>query len=286
MAREAVTVTANGSVRRYGREGFATSDDFDGGTESVVALNDTTDQIPGIPLKHHKVVSGVLTEMDSGEKTTVDATIPTILYHQPQIVETDRDPTGADDLTKGFFDGAEWKNSITSSIFVLKDSQPAGSASWVNITSGGGGSLGYIQLLRTTSYTLTDSAAQVTFDTTVQDSGDLFSHNGSGTLTALVSGKIRFQFDAAFTLTSGTITGRGRLMMYTASGGSYSIVSGAQSTTRISTTINEGVLNFQWADDVVSGHTYRIYGMRSEGTATIVLDAAKVRWHAHLLEAA
>ena len=73
MTYNAVTLTANGSLIRWGGSDFLNDGQFDGGTETYTA--DVGHKIDGLALKYHKIVGGVLVEMTAGEKTTVDGAI-------------------------------------------------------------------------------------------------------------------------------------------------------------------------------------------------------------------
>lgn len=285
MAREAVIDTATGSVKRIGREGFATSDDFDGGTETVVALNDTTDFVAGVLIKHHKVVTLVLTEMTQGEKDTVDATFPTILESRHQVVFTDRDPNNTDDVTKGLFDGASWFNETTETVFVLQDDAPAGSAVWVNVSTSGGG-ISHIQVVLTIDHAIPTSAALIPYDTIISDSGNLFTFDSAGTLTASVSGKVWFRAETNYHVTSGSTSYRAITAVYESTGGPYTLVPFSESRNRNTSSMEEGCFATAIPIDVASGNTYQVHLWRDAGTANGTAPADMVRFTAYLLEAA
>jgi hypothetical protein len=73
MARNCVEENASGKVLRYGVEIFNLSDDFDGVNETYHA--DCGLLTPGVILAHHKVVTGIITEMTQEEKDVITAAI-------------------------------------------------------------------------------------------------------------------------------------------------------------------------------------------------------------------
>lgn len=75
MARNAVTDTATGYVKRHGFCDFTTDGSFDPGTETQAAVADDTEPPAGVPLYHVKVAAGLFAEMAAGEKTAVDAAL-------------------------------------------------------------------------------------------------------------------------------------------------------------------------------------------------------------------
>jgi len=75
MARNAVTDTALGYVKRHGWCDFLADGGFDALTETQAALNDETLPPAGVLLRYVKVVAGAFVEMDAGEKATVDAAL-------------------------------------------------------------------------------------------------------------------------------------------------------------------------------------------------------------------
>lgn len=284
MAREAVIDTTTGSVRRIGREGFATSDDLLG-SESVVALNDTTDFTPGVQIKHHKVVAAVLTVMSGAEQTTVDATFPTLLGHRAQFVKETRGPTDNDDLGKGLFPGARWLRRDTKTIFWMR-TNTLGAAIWDELGAGGSNVIEFISAVKTTSHTIPTSPATVAFDTIIEQSTSApFTHDGSGTFTAVRSGLIQFDMEMTYSRTSGSTTSRVELQIYFSSGGSY-LVLPAETTTQASpsrsrvwsTLVQDGYVKLTTIAAVTSGHTFRGYNVR-DGSSTSTATANMQRIH-------
>lgn len=285
MAREAVIVTANGSLKRFGREGFATSDDFNGAAESVVALNNTTVLVPGVLRKHHKVVALVLTEMTQGEKDTVDLTIPTVIEGRHQVVVTDRNPDNNDDISKGFFEGASWFNTVNENIFLLQDNGPKGSAIWLNVTASGIG-FPYMQVVTSTNHAMPTSAALIPYDTLINEDGGLFTFDNAGTLTATLSGKVLFYAESNIEVLSGSTMMRGHMGLYESTGGAYSLIAFSESRDRISSVLTEDVFSIQIPHDVASGNTYQVHLWKDDGTANGTATAERTRLLAYLLEAA
>lgn len=284
MARQAVIDTTTGSVQRIGREGFATSDDFLG-SESVQTLTDTTDFVPGVLRKHHKVVASVLTEMTQGEKDTVDATFPEILQNRHQLVVTDRDPNNNDDITKGLFDGATWFNETDKTNWILQDNVPVGSALWVNVTNSGVG-ISHIQVVLTADHAIPTAAALIPYDTIIADSGDLFTFDSAGTLTSTKSGSVLFRASTNYDVSSGSTSYRARIALYESTGGPYTLVAFSESRNRNTSSMEEDVFAMQIPHDVTSGNTYQVHLWRDAGTANGTAPADMVKLTAYLLEAA
>lgn len=69
----AVTLTSNGGLLRYGSTDFENDGSFDGTTETFTS--DVGKLIIGLERKYHKVSGGVLVEMTQGEKDTIDGAI-------------------------------------------------------------------------------------------------------------------------------------------------------------------------------------------------------------------
>lgn len=290
MAREAVIDTTTGSVKRIGREGFATSDDLLG-SESVVTLTDTTDFVPGVLFKHHKVVASVLTEMTSGEKTTVDATFPTILGHRAQFVKEARDPTTADDLDKGFFPGARWLRTDTKRVFWNR-TNPPGAAIWDQLGAGSANVIEFISAVKTTAHTIPTSPAPVAFDTIIaQSTSPPFTHDGSGTFTAVRTGLVQIDMEITYERTSGSTTSRLEIQIFFSTGGAYLVLPAETTTqaspsrTRIwSTLVQDGYVNLTTIVSVTSGHTFRGYNVR-DGSSTGTTTANMQRIHFRELKA-
>jgi hypothetical protein len=69
-ARRAVTSNSTGAIYWYGRTDF--TGQFDSGDYTQYTVNEDTSWVDGVPSYYHKVVSGALVEMSSGEKSAVD----------------------------------------------------------------------------------------------------------------------------------------------------------------------------------------------------------------------
>lgn len=75
--KNAVIDTATGYVKRWGFTDFTADGNFDGVTETQVALNDEAVPVADIPLHYNKIVGGDFVEMTQPEKDAVDAVMPT-----------------------------------------------------------------------------------------------------------------------------------------------------------------------------------------------------------------
>ena len=290
MAREAATDTTTGSVRRIGREGFAASDDKLV-SESVVALNDTTDFTLGEEFKHHKVVAGVLTVQSAGEKTATDAVFPTILGHRAQFVKDTRNPTVNDDIGKGLFPGARWLRKDTKTIFWMR-TNPLGAAIWDELGAGGSNVINFASFVKTTSHTLPTSPTTVAFDSTILTSTTSpFTNDGSGTFTANTTGLFQIDMEMTFARTSGSSTVRLQIEIYRSTGGSY-VVLPAETTTQASpsrhrvwsTLVPDGYVKLTTIVAVTSGHTFRGYNLK-DGSSTGASTANMQRIHFQELKA-
>lgn len=266
MAREAVTDTVTGAVKRIGREGFAASDDFDGATESVVALNDTTDFTLGVLEMHHKVVAGVLTVMSGGEQAAVDAVFPTILTHRSQFVKETRDPTIDDDLDKGIFPGCRWLRQDTTDVFWNR-TNTTGAATWDKLADGAPSVIEFISFAKDSAASLPTSPTILAFNQTIEQSTSApFTHDGAGTFTAVRTGTFQFDAEMNWILSSGTTTNRLMIEIYFSTGGAYVILP-AETTTAASPSrsrlyrsqLQDGYVLLSTVVAVTSGHTFRLY---------------------------
>ena len=104
MARNAVTDTALGYVRRHGYCDFLTDGSFDPGSETQAALSGDEPAPDGVPLHYVKVAAGVLVEMTVPEKAAIDVALlnefkrdkaRTFDLHTAQILEEGIEYPGA-----------------------------------------------------------------------------------------------------------------------------------------------------------------------------------------------